>query len=326
MHPERTLLVIPDAVAKAGLTTHVDRFPGATPARFGQDTAGSQGSGVLDEHVCREWLDGLDVVFTAETFYDWRFCSWARDAHVATVCMAMPEFCRPEWFAQPTQWWAPTTYMRARLPARTRVVPVPLATDRFHTRPSYDGPVRWLHVAGAQTIADRNGTLDLICALHAVKTPTHLTIRAQTPLELGTVPDHVKLTYMCANLDDYWQLYDAHDVMVLPRRYAGLCLPALEAMAAGLPVVMTDMAPQNTDWPVALTPSIPGAPFRTIAGRVDTCHAEPRALAELIDQWNTDRSLVGYHADRVAGWSTFNSWEALKPTIVNELERAVALA
>lgn len=326
MHPDRTLLVVPDGVAKAGLVTHVERYPGATPARFNQDRPGSQGSGMLDERTCREWLDGLDVVFSAETFYDWRFCRWAREAHVATVCLAMPEFVRPDWFDQPTQWWAPTTYRLIRLPSTTRVVPVPVPTDRFTIHESStDGPLRWLHVAGAQTISDRNGTRAVMSALHAVQRPTRITVRTQTPLELGSVMPRVQLLQRFDNVRDYWRIYDDADVLVMPRRYAGLCLPTIEAMGAGLPVVMTDMAPQNVDWPVALTRTYAGAPLRMMGGQVETGDADAVALAELMDTWDEDRSIVGYARARAIAWAADHSWEAMRPRIVAELEHAASL-
>jgi glycosyltransferase involved in cell wall biosynthesis len=40
-------------------------------------------------------------------------------------------------------------------------------------------------------------------------------------------------------------MYDGFDAMILPRRYAGLCLPMNEALMSALPVFMTDISPNN---------------------------------------------------------------------------------
>jgi hypothetical protein len=335
VRPERTLLVIPDAVQKAGLITHVERFPGATPAQFAPLDARSQGAGVLDEQVCREFLDGLDVVYSAETFYDWRFVRWAEEAGVATVCHVMPEFARPEWFDQPSTWWAPTRYRLDLLPSSTRVVPVPIATDRFND-PDYQRAaalhgagvhrrLRWLHVAGAQTIEDRNGTERLLRALRLVEYPTEVTITAQTPLpyEIPSLPSNVNLRVVNRSLEKYWMLYARGSALVMPRRYAGLCLPALEAMGAGLAMLMSDMPPQNAEWPVTTVPVSPGPPIRTMGGTIETGNTVVSALAERMDAWARDHSRFEDAAERSRTFAAENAWSQRLPMVLDELELAV---
>ena len=72
---------------------------------------------VLDEQQVREWLDGLDVVFTVETPYDWRMPIWAREMGVRLIVQGNPEFIRhgqKDWLhlGDPIWWW-PTSW---RLP------------------------------------------------------------------------------------------------------------------------------------------------------------------------------------------------------------------
>jgi hypothetical protein len=45
--------------------------------------------------------------------------------------------------------------------------------------------------------------------------------------------------------DDQWGMYDDQDVLLLPRRYGGLCLPALEAASMGLVVAMPECSPNE---------------------------------------------------------------------------------
>jgi glycosyltransferase involved in cell wall biosynthesis len=42
----------------------------------------------------------------------------------------------------------------------------------------------------------------------------------------------------------YNEIYEKGSVLVLPRKYGGNCLPMNEALAAGMPVVMTKLSPQ----------------------------------------------------------------------------------
>ena len=52
---------------------------------------------------------------------------------MATVCQVNPEFYRHdgEAWSHPSAWWAPSPWMLDSLPDGTRLVPVPVATDRF---------------------------------------------------------------------------------------------------------------------------------------------------------------------------------------------------
>jgi glycosyltransferase involved in cell wall biosynthesis len=85
-------------------------------------------------------------------------------------------------------------------------------------------------------------------------------------------------------------MYDGFDAMVLPRRYAGLCLPMNEALMSGLPVFMTDISPNNQvlpkDW------LIPSSKITTLMTRVklDLYDADVRELGKRIDKYvNSDK-------------------------------------
>jgi glycosyltransferase involved in cell wall biosynthesis len=80
--------------------------------------------------------------------------------------------------------------------------------------------------------------------------------------------------------------------MVMPRRYAGLCLPMNEALVSGLPVFMTDISPNNqilpSDWLVS------SSKVSTLMTRVklDVYEADVRELAKKIDRYvDSDKRL-----------------------------------
>jgi glycosyltransferase involved in cell wall biosynthesis len=69
------------------------------------------------------------------------------------------------------------------------------------------------------------------------KTDYELIVTAQK--DLGIVPKDSRLKIVVGNSENRQDLYSGYDAMVLPRRYAGLCLPMNEALISGLPVFMT---------------------------------------------------------------------------------------
>lgn len=329
MQPERTLIVIPEGVQKAGLKSHVERYGFGDPATVGEhNVAWARFDGQLHEPAVREWLDGLDVVYSAETFYDWRMCDWAREQNVATVCHAMPEFFHADIADRPTQWWAPTRWRLNTLPEGARVMPVPVPVDRWPRAWSQMGEreVRWLHIAGAQTIQDRNGTKAFMRALQLVRGKHEVTIATQEPLSWAYAPvaTSVRVNVISTNEPDYWKLYAHGNALIMPRRYAGLCMPVLEAMGAGLAVIMSDMAPQNEEWPVATVATTEGFPVRLMGGKIPTGDVAPNALAQRMDQWVQDPERMVEARSRSRDWAENHSWQALKPTVIAELERAVA--
>lgn len=316
VQPDRVLVV--DVQNQEGFSMHLDRYPGATVARL-------QGGRWLAETLVREWLDELDVVFSVETLYDWRVADWAREAGVATVVQCNPEMFahRPGWHeAEPTVWWNPTTWRARYLPADARHVPVPVALDRFESRQlreprQLDGEprrLRALHIVGRTALGDRNGT-EIVQA--AAKRTQHVewTVRAQKPTDhapraLGAVPD-------------YWRLYDDQDVLVMPRRYGGLCLPAQEAMAAGLAVAMP-ACPPNLDWPVIPLRWKYKGHIGVPAGQVPLAVTDPDDLARRLDELALAHEALGYYRTEAKEWARAHSWEALLPLYEAELEHAFA--
>ncbi len=280
---------------------HPERAPDARRVRW------SQG---LDPKVVRQWLRGVDVVYAAETFYDLRFTKWAHAQGVTTVLHANPEFYTGAHV--PTLLWSATMWRHDMMPPRTAVVPFPVAADRFTPAVSHDGPCRWLHVAGKRALADRNGTDAVVAALPHLRRPCELKIVVQhgeVP-SLPNVPSYVQVTYMDPPAD-YWALYDDVDALVLPRRYGGLCLPASEACAAGLAVVMTDLIP-NYEWP---GPRVPATFWRKVTmpcGRVPVHEVDPRDLARVMDEL-ADPEIRARHQADSREWAHAHSWDALRP-------------
>ena len=95
--------------------------------------------------------------------------------------------------------------------------------------------------------------------------------------------------------DDLLRAYSEADAFVLPSDREGMALVALEAMAAGLPVIATDV-PGNTE---------------LIAGRGLLAAAQPGALAQAIDAVAADPALRAELAQRCSDAAREYSWGAV---------------
>ena len=254
----------PDSVLVVRLPNRpddLDMFPGAHVARFDFRE--------MEPEPTERFLAEVDVVFSAETLYCWRFAGAMRAAGVPTVIQGMPEFYRQPGakgeFPPPDRWCWPTSWLLDEVPAGP-VLPVPMLDVPPH-RPPDGERLTFVHVAGRRAVGDRNGT-ELFCkALRPVRHPCKVRITTQDgalPLP-DLIPRHVEVESVMSNVEDRWDLYRDADVLVLPRRYGGLSLPVLEAIGMGLAVVMTDCAP-NREWPIIPIPAGVSKPGRPRSG------------------------------------------------------------
>lgn len=323
MRPERTLIVDPGDLAR-GFPLHLDRY-GVHPRQpaAGTVVACWDGHEFSDEAMVRRWLDGLDVIYTAETFYDHRLPRWCAEAGVRLVVHVNPEFFR--WTAAhlpAVRWWLPTSWRADRLPRDAEVVPVPVPLDRWpEPAPRHHGVPTFLHVAGHRAAGDRNGTGLVMAALARTSAKMRVVIATQDErLPVVRHGRNVELIRATGGTANYWDLYEG-DVLVMPRRYGGLCLPANEAAAAGLALVMTD-TPPNHEWPALPISVSSRQPMGTPGGTVVSATADASHLARLLDRLASDRELRHHQQHAARAWAEARSWSALAPRITLALEAA----
>lgn len=317
MRPDRTLAIDMGSHARQ-FTQHLDRYPDATIAAFN--------GGTLEPATMRRFFTGLDVAVFYETAYDHRAYTIAQAAGCRTVLMAMPEFHRhlTETLPHPDVVWVPTGWRLDTIPG-ARVVPVPVALEDAPTPARPSRTLRILHVAGHRATGDRNGTLVFLRSLRHLT--RHVSIRVTTQdrriPNVHSIPKAVTVDTSAG--DDHWRLYSRADLLVMPRRYGGLCLPVQEAMAAGLGIVMTDCEPNPDTWPISPLGCQPGTTIRTPAGPVVLHDADPVQVAAVIDRLATNPDEVADLKAQARTWAEANSWAALTALYRAELERVAAM-
>lgn len=326
LEPDRTLVVRVLGAEAAGFAGFPERFPGASVVRF---------SGELPEAECRQFLRGLDVVYTVETGYDARFYDWAREEGCRSVCHVMPEFFH--WWGHPAPsapdvFWTPTTWWLDRLPPETRLVPVPAPARTARLRTAAR---TFVHVAGTRAAADRNGTIAVIQAAQLLKESCRLILRSQaSTLPQPRLGSNVELVLEPGGVADRWKLYEDGDVLVLPRRYAGLSLPIIEALADGMAVIGTDREPERSTWPMLHVPTLgPGRTMRLEGATVRISSPpilgiedpSPELLAAMMDSLVREPEAVADLSAAAIIWAQLNDWQTLAGLYLTELARAVEL-
>lgn len=290
---------------------HLDRYQaGEVTVVAGMDEA-------IPERAVWEFAEGLDVVYMVETPYRDDVFDIFRAAGVTTVLHAMPELFRPYW--RPDHVWLPTGW-RADVIAHTnpQIVPVPVPTDRFRHGDILDNRARatratFLHPV-APAMLDRNGTRTVLEALELVKTRVRV-ICTGAPADMVGVRRDVRnrlvdLQWRERIEDDRTRVYpDDAGCLLLPRRYAGLCLPMQEAAGLGWPIVTTDLPPQN-EWVhrAGLVRAFKRGDRPMGGGRFDIFEADVTDLARAIDRIAGDPQLAAQAALEHSDWAEATSW------------------
>lgn len=271
----------------------------------------------------RDWrkVAGLaDLWWTAETWYCDDAEATIREAGGRSVLYVMPELFLG---SDADALWNPTLYLHERLPDRAVVMDWPLSPpDRFEAR---TGVRRILHLSGGAA-HDRNGTELFLEALRRVRSDCEVLLHQPDALHrlpsrvLASMPGNVHVRQTTDYASSMAALYKWADLLVLPRRYAGLCLPALEAFGYGTLVMMPEVDPQVW-WPIVGVEAIAERPVRMRGGRIPMWSVGPTTLARRIEDllgWGEAQTA----AVSAAGWeyARSRSWTVLRDRWLEELE------
>ena len=241
------------------------------------------------------FLDGIDVVISCETFYHLDFVDMARKRNIKTILqynyelfgnLVHPEWLLPDVLLSPSSW--NIDVVKEKFGSKCKIYHLPPPTDTSLFNAARENNLskthkRILHIAGKKAAKDRNGTNTVVEMLKHSSADYELVIATQTPLDFITKDRRLKINK--DNVRNREDLYSGYDAMVLPRRYAGLCLPMNEALISGLPVFMTDISPNNQILPHNwLVGSNKIGEFKT-KSMVDIYEADATKLGKTIDNY-----------------------------------------
>ena len=247
------------------------------------------------------FLEDIDVVISCETFYHLDFIDIARKKNIKTILqynyelfgnMVNPEWPLPDILLAPSIWNIDIVKDKFGSKCKVYHLPPPTDTSLFNsTRENNLSKThkRILHVGGKKAAKDRNGTNTVVEMLKYSSADYELVITTQTPLDFINKDNRLKINK--DNIKNKEDIYSGYDAMVLPRRYAGLCLPMNEALISGLPVFMTDISPNNQILPKEwLIESNKIGEFKT-KSMVDIYEANQEKLAKSIDDYFNNQNI-----------------------------------
>lgn len=252
--------------------------------------------GIPDSRDIERFLKDLDVVFSCETFYNNdEFILNAKQKGIKTILqynyelfgnLSKKNMALPDVLVSPSLWQIEDIHFKFGRKAKVVHLPPPTQTNLFKGANEINKSKthnRILHIAGKRAAQDRNGTNTIIDMMRYSKADYELVIRTQTKLESNITDDRIVLDYN--DNENRESMYVGFDAMVLPRRYAGLCLPMNESLLSALPVFMTNISPNNKILPKKwLVESHLIDQFRAKT-MIDVYEANLRKLAELVDNY-----------------------------------------
>jgi hypothetical protein len=240
-------------------------------------------------------LKDVDVIISCETFYHLDLVNLARAQGTKTILqynyelfgnLTNLDWSLPDVLLSPSLW--NIDVVKERFGSKCEVIHLPPPTDKSLFNKAKENNIskdhnRILHIGGKKAAKDRNGTESIFEMIKYSKEDYELVIKSQTPFDTNCKDSRIKIEI--GNPDSREDMYDGFDAMILPRRYAGLCLPMNEALLSALPVFMTDISPNNAVLPKEwLAESKKIGSFRT-KSMVDIYNVAPDKFANVIDKY-----------------------------------------
>jgi hypothetical protein len=282
--------------------------------------------GFPDSRVLLKFFDGLSVVLSCETFYNKQFVALARKKRIKTILQYNFEFLdymSNETLMLPDVLLAPSLWrfeeVEEKFSGRCMVKYLPPPTDlqifKRNKEVNETRTNKLLHIGGKAAIYDRNGTNSVIDMLEHSSSDYELVIKSQTDLKIES--KNKRINVLVGNEINREDMYSGYDAMILPRRYAGLCLPMNEALMSGLPVFMTDISPNNIILPGKwLSDASFVKDFMARIG-IKLYEADPKSLAKVVDKYFSQNNLSNDKQEAFdIGYNNFSS-EKLKESYLD---------
>ena len=283
LEPDRLLII--DSTPFNNAEQHFERFD-----RFPDKVSISGFPTNID---CATFLNGLTDIITCELPYNWELYRLANLRGIKTYAQQNWEFddlllnrLLPALHTVlvPSYWHLADFKAMYR---RALYLPPPTFAEDFERARAVNlgmtGRARFLHSIGHTAAHDRNGTLIVLEALKHTMADFELVLKAQSPYELTC--NDPRLTLDLSAPEEQQEVYSGFTASIFPRRYGGLALPMNEALMSALPVIMSDVSPNNEALPAEWL--VPATTSRSFMARtqIPIYDTYPIALAAKIDEF-----------------------------------------
>lgn len=299
-------------------------------------------TGIPNNQDIETFVKGLDCILVAETPLNYYLFDCAKKAGVKIIHIPNYEFLdyaeRPylpvaDLIIAPSMWhYQELENFANEHNTKITYIHHPVNREEFQYR-KIDEFKTFIHILGRPTANDRNGTMAFLYAARLLTGDYKYKVFYQTPLDHRAKEyfepvrqrleqfSNLGLIELIADEQDNTKIYNSGDVLVLPRRYGGNCLPLNEAISCGMPVIMPDISPNNEflpkNWLVGASEAGVFRP-RTEFMMYDV---NPDLLLDKIKEFKTMTPNYAYlenlKADKLA--QTI-SWKALTPKYLKEIE------
>lgn len=304
MRPEKTLVVDLSALNK--VEVHLARYDIAKHLRVTK--ASHTVSNLISEEDIQWLTDDVDVLFVCETPLNYRLFEVAKSKGVATVLQYNSEFL--DYFQNaelpaPTVLAAPSWWMKPKVKALNIAPvidwPVPVNEGQIPFR-KITSATTFVHVVGRAAVHDRNGTMSFLMAAGRLK-DRHPGLKYKLYIQslgeeyawlmqnINNIKSEIDLEVF-EDVPDHQDMYAMGDVLVMPRKFGGLCLPMQEALSAGMPVIMTDIEPNRQWLPKEwLVPAFKKTEFEART-TIEVFEADDLCLADKMAQFATTQGFM----------------------------------
>jgi glycosyltransferase involved in cell wall biosynthesis len=284
LNPHRVLLI--DSSPFNGNTQYPERYSGYSVINS---------FGFPSDEIVSDFLEGLDIVFSCEVFYSDQLINMAKSKGIKTVLqynyelfpnIVYRELPLADVLIAPSQWNIEKVERLFKHRSKIVFLPPPTNSELFQEASKNNLSKthnKILHIAGKRAAKDRNGTDLVIQMLKNSRADYQLVIKSQTEINVGLRDS--RLVVEIGNTENREDMYSGFDGMLLPRRYAGLCLPMNEALMSALPVFMTDISPNNLILPKEWMFKAVSLGLLSSKTKVELYSAAPNTIAMYIDSY-----------------------------------------
>lgn len=204
-----------------------------------------------------EFIEDIDVFIITETPLNPKLFEICKQKGVKTVLIPNYEFLNanytPDLLLIPSLWHEEDI---KKLNIPYKFLPLPIQKINKVLK---NGSNTFSHITGRIAQFDRNGAIEYLEAIKQMKGDYQYLFYYQTPLEPARIEQFIpiqnklnevkellgdKLTII-VDCKDNMEMYSSAQVLVLPRKFGGQCMPMIEALSFGMPIIMTDISPNN---------------------------------------------------------------------------------